>query len=245
MIISITTKALANSRPNAIGSNTIGINYGVTHTFNVGTFTNETSPQYSDPENDPMSYVYIITLPDSGTLISNQSPVNIGDKILSGTISTGNFTFTPDDSNIDAVLTSFEFDVADEGSSTVSGLGPGIITVNVSKKENEAPETVGDNDLSLDYGVIAVFTEDNFTSETTPPYSDPEGDAPYSLKILSTPVSGGLYLNNVLVTLNQEVLFTEINAGYFAYVPDLSIITAESYSFTFSVSDVGSKNFTS
>jgi hypothetical protein len=244
MIISITTKALANSRPNAIGSNTIGTDYGVTHTFTLANFTSETSPQYSDPENDLMSYVYVITLPSSGTLISNNVPVSIGDKILSGTISTGNLTFTPDNSQITAVSTSFEFDLADEGSSDISGLGPGVMSVNVSKKTNEAPSSVGDNTLSLNYGVITVFTKDNFTIETTPVYVDPEGDEPYSLKILSTPLSGGLYLNNNLVTLNQEVLFTEIDAGYFAYVPDLSLITAQSYSFTFSISDVGSKTFT-
>ena len=44
MIISITTSALSNSRPSAIGSNSISIDYGNDYTFTLADFTTDTSP---------------------------------------------------------------------------------------------------------------------------------------------------------------------------------------------------------
>lgn len=241
MIISITTGALSNSRPSKIGSLSINLDYSQIHTFTLANFTTETSPQYADPENDELSFVYIISLPEHGDLYLDGGSVSIGDEIPSGAISTGNFTYVPDDTITDASSFSFKFDIADKGSSTVSGLETGLVTFNIAQKPFEAPSVVGDNSISKEYGETIIFTAENFTTETTPVYV---GASPYALKILSLPSGGSLQLNGVSVSINQEILITEISAGYFSFLPEPSVTTAVSYSFDFAVSDVLSKKFT-
>jgi hypothetical protein len=240
MIISITTSALVNSRPSAIGSNTISVDYGNDHTFTLDNFTTETTPAYSDLEDDDLSFVYIATLPSIGELQVGGVAVSIGSEIASGDISTGNFTYVSDTSVTDETTVSFTFDIADQGSSTVSGLDDGIMTIVIAEEENEPPSSIDDNSLGLSYGDTVIFTSANFQVG----YADPEGDAAYSIKVLSLPTSGELQLDGVAVNVNQEILFTEIGSNYFTYVPDTSVTTAVDYSFDFSISDEGSKEFT-
>lgn len=240
MIISITTSALSNSRPSAIGSNSISIDYGNDYTFTLADFTTDTSPAYADPEGDELSFVYISTLPSIGELQVNGSAVSIGDEIVSGDISTGNFTYVSDTGVTDQTTVSFTFDIADQGSSTVSGLDDGIMTIVIAEEENEPPSNIDDNSLGLSYAQSVVFTSANFQVG----YSDPEGDAAYSIKILSLPSAGTLTLDGSAVSINQEILFTEISAGYLVYTPEISVTTAVDYSFEFSISDEGSKEFT-
>ena len=240
MIISITTSSLVNSRPSSIGSNSISINYGDDYPFTLADFTTDTTPKYSDPEGDELSFVYLSTLPSVGELKVNGSSLSIGDKVFSGDILTGNFKYISDKSVSDKTTVSFTFDIADQGSSTISGLDDGIMTIVIAEEENESPSNISDNSLALSYGDTVVFTSDNFQVG----YVDPEGDAPYSIKVLSLPSSGELQLDGVAVTINQEILFTEISSSYFTYVPDTAITTAIDYSFDFSISDEGSKEFT-
>lgn len=119
----------------------------------------------------------------------------------------------------------------------------GNFNITVNEKNNQPPTQVGDNAKSVDYGVPLVFTEAMFTTETTPQYLDPEGDNPYKLKITSLPSNGALELDGVPVTLNQEILFSDINLGKFVFVPDNNILTANNVDFDFEISDEGSKTF--
>src|SRR5690606_18377166 len=105
---------------------------------------------------------------------------------------------------------------------TYSGLTPGIITYIVSEKANEPPSEVGDNSLTTNYGVTIVFTVANFTTGTTPAYSDPEGDTASKLKILTLPSTGNLKLNGINVSINQVIDFSDINTGLLTYVPSLA-----------------------
>ena len=89
-----------------------------------------------------------------------------------------------------------------------------------------------------------IFSGADFTTGTTPQYNDPEGDSPYSIKILSLPAKGSLKLDNVDVQVNQEILISEVDAGYLVYVPDLSEESGLTLDFDFAVSDNGSKQFT-
>jgi len=239
MIISITTSSHSNSRPSSIGSNSIEINYGVTYTFSVNDFTTDTVPAYADPEGDQLSYVYISTLPSFGRLIVNQVDVEIGDEISSGDISTGNFTYTPDNLVEDETVVAFSFDIADQGSETVSGLSNGVMTILINELPNGSPTSIDDNAVSASYAETIVFQPLDFQLG----YSDPEGDAAYSIKVLDLPSSGQLELDGVAVSVNQEILFTEIAAGYLTHVPDTNVTTAVSYTFNFAISDAGSKEF--
>lgn len=239
MLYTITNSGLQNGRPTRIGKNTINIPFGSTHVFTVANFTTETVPTYSDPENDALSYIKILSLPSTGNLKLGGVNVTINASIPVASITTGNFTYV---SNGDGNF-SFNFDAADIGSNSLSGLNTGVITMSVAKAVNQRPSVVGDNTVSLNYGESKVFTSADFTSGTTPAYSDPEGDSPSKVKILDLPSNGLLVFNGVNVIANQEMTVAEIDAGYLVYNPNLAITTIQLLDFNFTVSDEGSGLF--
>jgi len=116
-------------------------------------------------------------------------------------------------------------------------------TVNVDGKINE-PATIGDGSTTTDYGVTIVFTRAMFTSNTTPPYSDPEGDAAATLKITTLPVDGVIKLNGVDISVNDEFDFiTDIDSGLLTYVPNNAETDASAIDFVFGIADAGSGIF--
>ena len=249
MKYTITNGGYVNGRPNAIGYNSISVENREEYIFSIADFTTNTTPQYSDPEGDPLAYVKILLLPSNGTLKVNGININQNDLVTASNISTGNFKYVPDDVN-NSYDSSFRFDVADTGSNTVSGISIGnlgLMSISVSEKENLPPNSVGNGSIDIQYGENYVFKREDFTTLTIPAYSDPEGDEPYSLKILSLPqtgMGGGLFFNGELATVSQEILFTEIDSGYLYFNNGATSITGSETSFNFSVSDAGSKNFT-
>ena len=244
MTITVINRAAINARPTAIGSNSVTTEYEQVHTFSVSEFTTSTTPPYSDPEGDPASYIKVKSLPVTGILELNQSAVSVGDIVPVGDISSGNFVYDPDDLIETENSVSFNFDVADNGSNTLSGLNTGVMTIVTNAKKNEKPSQVGDNSISINSLSTYTFTTADFTTNTTPVYSDPEGDDAYKLKITTIPSQGTLTHNNQNVVLNQEILFTEIASGLFVYsAPNLTLATV--FTFDFEISDVGSKQFTS
>ena len=246
MIYTVTNSGLEgiNGRPTSIGENTITINWGEEYVHNVANFTTETTPVYSDPENDPLSYIKVLSRPDQGKLYLNGVEVQTGDTITSGDLSTGNLKYVPLSSlPEDGYLTAWRFDAADTGSNSLTGTLDGVIIMEVLSGVNLPPDVVGDKSISLAYGVTKVFSTADFTSGTIPAYNDPEGDAPYQLKILDLPSAGFLLFNNIVVVANQVIDFTEVDAGYLRYMPDNAIVTSQSLNFNFSVSDTGSNQF--
>jgi hypothetical protein len=246
MLYTVTNSGIQNGRPTAIGSIRIAINYGALEQYDISTFTTGTSPEYADPEDDGLSYIKIIQLPIIGTLyLTGDIPVSLGDLIQVGTITTGNFYYqAPATGNEAGYTETWEFDAADVGSNSLSGLPDGIVTMDVAPVENGAPDVVGDRTELLEYQQLLTFTSDMFTSGTTPPYNDPEGDAPASIKILDLPADGTLIFNAVPVVVNQIISISEMDLGYMVYAPDLAITIVQTLSFNFSVSDVGSGLFT-
>lgn len=244
MLYTITNQGLSNGRPVSIGANTISILNRATHIFTLANFTTQTSPAYSDPEGDALSYVKILTLPPAGTLKLSGVAVQLNDLIISANISAGNFTYEANDVS-PAYSSFFKFDIADVGSQSLSGLNTGIMTMSVASAVNAAPTCVGNNIISKAYGQNHVFSMADFTTNTTPAYSDPESDDPYALKVLTLPANGTLNFNGSAVVVNQEILATEVNSGLLIYVPNAAVTNAQSLSFTFAVSDVGSKIFVS
>jgi len=130
-----------------------------------------------------------------------------------------------------------------------------IINVETGPAGNLPPSSVGDNiatvfsvegvTVNTEFDPPLVFTREMFTTETTPPYSDPEGDSAYKLRINTLPLYGTIKLGNVSVVPGQKILFTEIDAGNLEYYPDDTLEQDHSINFTFSVSDEGSQQYTS
>lgn len=118
-------------------------------------------------------------------------------------------------------------------------------TINVNEAVNEPP-VVGDGERTTNYGENVTLTRADFTTNTTPPYYDPEGDLPLTLRIDSLPAGGVLKLNGVDVVVNQEIDFiTEIDNNLLTYTPDLNSAEAHSVVFQFAIADAGSGIFTS
>mgnify|MGYP003650928965 CR=1 FL=1 len=59
-----------------------------------------------------------------------------------------------------------------------------LYTITNTGSTNARPSSIGSNSISVDYEGEYVFTVANFTTETTPPYEDPEGDALSYIKVL-------------------------------------------------------------
>jgi hypothetical protein len=119
------------------------------------------------------------------------------------------------------------------------------VTINVAAYINQAPSQVGNLSVSILHGAVRTFTGADFTTGLSPVYSDPEGDAPSKLKVQTLPTSGVLKLAGVAVVQNQEILFSDIQAGSFTYHADAANNSAINTTFTFAMSDVGSGLFTS
>lgn len=117
-------------------------------------------------------------------------------------------------------------------------------TINSALYINKAPSTVGNYTLGVNNRVTTVLSTAMFTSSTTPPYADPENDAPKEVRIDSLPTLGTLKLNGVDVTVGQIIPISEITANKLTYVSPNQDLAA-SVAFNFSVSDAGSGLFTS
>lgn len=241
MIISITAQAKANGRPTSIGSQEINLSWGSEHLFTVENFTTETSPQFVDPEGDILSYIKILELPESGSLEISGVSVEVGDIIQAGVLVAGDLSYTPDSNIENNNSVTLKFDAADTGSETLSGLDTGYIYFSIQAKPNYPPSNIDDGTVNTSHSTTVIFTKDTFTQG----YVDPEGDEAYSIKVLTLPSSGTLQLDGVDVIVNQEILLSEIDAGYLTLIPNaLEPDDAYSTSFSFSISDTGSGQFT-
>ena len=245
----VTVNASQNGAPTQLGYKQITFNdpAGPLHTYSVSDFT-DTSPVYVDPEGDGLAKIKMTKylLSDIGTLTFNGTILDINDvgiEITAAQLDAGLLTYTPNPAFGSAYLDQWEFDIADTGSGQYSGLGQGLQYLQVAEEFN-SPPTIGDGAAEMDYQGTLVFTRAMFTTLTTPPYNDPEGDAALNLKILSLPEETGMLLDGQEVVINQVISFADIDAGLFTYTNDDVMDTnGDTQTFTFAISDAGSQEF--
>lgn len=120
----------------------------------------------------------------------------------------------------------------------------GTITVNILEESNQPPNNIGWLLLNIQNAASHTFTLPNFTTETTPPYSDPEGDPLAAIKIKQLPLKGSLELNGVAVVLDQEITAANLSGSLLVYVSDQVDTDAHSVEIAYSASDTGSNQFT-
>ena len=245
MLLTITNNGLPNGRPTSIGGLTLELGNSDMHVFTLADFTSNTNPQYSDPEDDELGYIKITKiLTGNGTLKLNGTEVTLGQIIYSGSISSGNLIYdTPAAEITNAYTDLFEFDCADTGSNSLSGLTTGVVTINIAARANQPASSVGDGTVVAAYATTITFSTAEFTTFTSPQYSDPEGDAPDKLKILTLPTAGTLLFNGANVSPQDVITFAEIEAGYFQYVPSTDTELVQQLSFNFAIADAGSGIF--
>lgn len=239
----ITISPIDNDPPNQIGDNTIQVDYAGTHIFNWVEFTLATNPPFQDPEGDAPLNVKIITLPLYGVLTYNGVNVTINQEIPLPDLINIDFIYTADSGTVTSYDDPFTFTISDVGSQQYYN-GFATMTMDVFAKDNEPP-VIGDGEATIEYARTLVFTRAMFTTQTTPPYSDPEGDAALNLRIDSLPVLGTIIYNGLNVLPNQIISFSDIDAGLLIYEPDLNDVDGDIQGFTFSISDAGSNTFVS
>lgn len=93
------------------------------------------------------------------------------------------------------------------------------ITMDSGAYVNLPPDVVGDNTLATNNRTTLVYTEAMFTTGTTPPYNDPEGDPADAIRVDTLPVDGELQLNGVPVIPTQIITMVDINNNLFTFVP--------------------------
>jgi len=245
-LFTITTNAQLNLQPTQIGNFTLNLDYNELYVFTLANFTTGTVPPYFDPEGDIVDKLKVITIPSQGVLNLVATPVIANDEISEASISGGFLNYQCDAADTDGYTnTAMTFDLSDIGSGLFSGLTAAIVTINVGALVNLPPDNVGDNNLVTNYATTIVFTEANFTTETTPAYSDPEADAAECLQVLTLPSEGVLKNNGVDVVLNEEILFTDIGLGLFTFVPNAANSNMHNVDFQFQIKDSGSGDYTS
>ena len=244
-LVIINYAAKINSRPSQSGWNKVIIPYNTSYTFSEADFTTDTTPEYSDPEGDAAEAIKIISLPSLGSLTLSSFPVNINDEINTTSIDSGNLVYTPVNNTSGYTDSDFEFTISDVGSGLFT-LNSNPIILEVGSEVNNPPSSVGSLTLQIDNRSSHTFTLDNFTTETTPAYSDPEGDSASTLRINSLPLNGVIFLNGSAVTstgFNID-LNSEVSLGNLIYQSNQSTDSAYSDSFNFSIADSGSGEFT-
>lgn len=118
------------------------------------------------------------------------------------------------------------------------------ITMDSGAYVNLPPDAVGDNTIATNNRVTVVYTEANFTTGTTPPYNDPEGDSADAIRVDTLPVDGVLRLNGVPVIATQIIDMVDINNSLFTFVPpDQDALDQDTW--TYSIRDAGSGQFSS
>lgn len=243
-IFNVTIGAYGNLPPTRLGVRTIKVLFGNVYTFLLTDFT-DTVPTYQDPEGDPPAIIKILSLPVSGGLLYNGIAVVLDQEINAANI--GLLTFSTIINNSPSTTRSFYFDIADTGSNQftnfLGGSGAGQINIKIGKDSNLPPSEVGDGEASIDYSETLVFTGAMFTTDTVPPYADPEGDPPSSIKILTLPFLGQIFYNGIPVVINQIISISDINLGLLTYVPDNADTDGDIQNFTFAVADTGSGQF--
>lgn len=109
---------------------------------------------------------------------------------------------------------------------------------------NKPPTHVGNISIDANNRATTILTAAMFTSSTTPPYSDPEGDAADAVKIESLPATGQLTFNDTPVTIGQIITIEDINGNKLKYIsPNQNEESIDT--FNFSVRDAGSMTFVS
>lgn len=204
--------------------------------------TEDFTKDFTTSDNSIPNIVRIVTLPTQGIIQFNNNPVTINFEFNIINIDKLVYILTNETSPI---IESFKFQTSNNNINTYFS-NMATFTFNIDAYVNLPPTAVGDNSVTIDNASTYTFTVADFTTSTTPAYSDPEGDAAANLKALTLPVDGTLQFNNIDVTLNQIIPFggaTSIASGALKYIASQSNTDADVEAFTFQISDLGSNTF--
>lgn len=185
-------------------------------------------------------FVKIESLPTTGVIKYNNEVIEIG--FTFDLININNLIYSLEGISIPSINLDITFKTSNNNNNNTIFSNMAIFTLNVEEFINQPPSSVGNNSITLPNASVYTFTGADFTTNTTPAYSDPENDPVAFVRILTIPVEGDLILNGVQVNINQQIPFSQIQSGLLTYE---SSTNASAYSsvFTFEISDTGSNTF--
>lgn len=147
---------------------------------------------YGDVENDDLAKIRIISLPTNGSLTFNSTPVTVNQEINKADINllryTPNVTFVGSDGFLWRASDGTDY-------STMTAQ----VIINVSSG-NSAPVISSFSKVTSKNQILS-FSISDFTNA----YTDADNNALVKIKITELPSKGELFLDNVLVTLNQQI----------------------------------------
>lgn len=241
-IITIEIAARGNQPPSSIGWVEIDVLNAASHFFTEANFTTETTPQYSDPEEDDIHSIKITSLPSAGTLELDGVLVTVNQEILASDLDGSSFAYITDALITNSHSDEFSFSASDVGSNEFT-LSSELVYINVAAEiTNQAPSLVGGGTEDILVGETFTFTEASLTTDLSPEYTDPEGDNPLKLLVTSLPVYGRLELDGAPVVSGQEIAWQDILDGKFKYINES--IGENPESFDFEIADSGSGQYT-
>ena len=154
--------------------------------------------RFTDPDNDLLTAVKIVSLPADGKLKLNGVNITSGQTIPEASLA--NITFVPDaDWNGTTV---FNWNAID---GTVYALTDATVTITISAQP-DAPVISDINKTGKKNKQIA-FSDVDFTSQ----FIDPDNDALNKIKVTSLPADGTLKLDGTAILVNQEILFADLS----------------------------------
>ncbi|MDI1227824.1 MAG: cadherin-like domain-containing protein, partial [bacterium] len=218
-----------------------GTNTTVTTLEDTGYAFTSANFGFTDPNDTPansLSAVRITTLPATGALRLNGIAVTTGQTVTVADINAGLLVFTPAANANGAANTTFTFQVQDNGGTVNSGIdldqSANTLTIDVTPV-NDAPAGTNATVTTLEDTAYS-FTAANF-GLTDP--SDTPANGLFAVTITTLPVTGGLTLNGVAVTVGQSVSAADINAGLLLFTPAANANGIGNAVFTFQVQDNG------
>ena len=206
--------------------------------FKLSDFTTD----FTTYDSSSSEIIRILTLPNVGIILFNNTVIPTNFEFNISDINKLTYKLTNTNSPI---IQSFTFQTSNNNINKYFS-NMATFTLNINAHVNLPPSSVGDNSITIDNATTHTFTVADFTTNTTPAYSDPEGDSAENLKVLTLPVDGNLQFNNINVTINQIIPFlgtTSIASGALKYIASQSNQNQDIETFTYEISDTGSNTF--
>lgn len=235
------TVASLNQTPAVVGNYNIYLANREDKVFTSQMFTTLTTPVYSNYDSSIPTHVKILSLPGTpGVLLYNGIAVSINQEISIADIDIGLLTYdAPDQDTL--VINSFTFTI--KTASLAYAVDTGTFSITSGKVvviPNSRP-TIGLLTLNIANAGTHSFTLANFTTETVPPYYDPEGDAALELRIDTYPVHGDLTLSGLAVSVGQ--IIPVANIPNLLYTAKASREDDHLDAFNYNIKDTGSGQF--
>lgn len=117
----INVVSATNQPPSAVGDGIQTFDIGLVKILTPAMFTTQTTPVYSDPENDPAYELKLTSLPAKGILTFNGLACKVGDIIPMSQIALGTFRFNDLGVFTFTQQTTFNFELNDMGSQIFKG----------------------------------------------------------------------------------------------------------------------------